>query len=294
MMRTFLLTACALGAFAANSILARLALGAGAIDASSYSSLRIVSGAVVLWLIAAASGRREAALRPEWGSAAWLCLYAVPFSFAYISLSTGTGAVLLFAAVQVTMLLAAYAGGERLSAAQWLGLGLAGGGVVYLVSPGLDAPSLTGSVLMVLAGAAWGAYSLCGRRAADPIASTAANFVYAAPLMVPVFAGAVLLDAVTLSAAGVALALASGGIASGLGYVLWYAALRHLTAGRAAIVQLLVPVMAAAGGVLILGEAASWRLVQSATVILAGVALALRAPGGRRGRHPSRSQPSRS
>jgi drug/metabolite transporter (DMT)-like permease len=285
MMRTFLLTVCTLVAFAANSVIAREALGFGSIDPSSYSSLRMASGAAVLWLIAAASGRCAAALRPDWGNAVWLFLYAVPFSFAYVRLSTGTGAVLLFAAVQATMLIAAYAGGERLTRAQWAGFALAACGVVYLVSPGLDAPSASGSLLMGLAGIAWGAYSLRGRRAADPIAETAANFVYTLPLLAPVLAGAVLLDEVTVTARGAVLAVLSGGVASGLGYVIWYAALRRLSAGRAAIVQLLVPVIAAAGGVIILREPASWRLVVSASVILGGVALALRrraADGGNR------------
>jgi drug/metabolite transporter (DMT)-like permease len=275
MVRTFLLTSCALVAFAANSIIARVALGPGAIDPTSYVSLRIVSGAVVLWVVATFSGRRRAALRPEWRTAAWLALYAVPFSFAYVGLSTGTGAVLLFGAVQATMLLAAYVAGERLGHLQWAGLGLAATGIIYLIWPGLEAPSLQASMLMLLAGIAWGVYSLRGRRAADPIATTAANFLYATPLLLPVVVGAVLLDAMTVTAEGAALALLSGTIASGLGYVLWYAALRRLSAGRAAIVQLLVPVIAAVGGVVLLGESASWRLLISTLAILGGVAAAL-------------------
>jgi drug/metabolite transporter (DMT)-like permease len=268
------LTAFAMAAFAANSILCRLALGGETIDAASFSSVRLASGALTLLLITAVTGRAGAFRnRGDWGSAGVLFLYAVPFSFAYLDLGAGTGALLLFGAVQATMILAGLLAGERPHPLEWAGLGVALIGLIYLVFPGLTAPPLGGSLLMLTAGVAWGAYSLRGRGAADPIGATTGNFVRAVPLALAV--SAAFITRSHLSTEGLALAFASGAVASGCGYVVWYAALRGLTATQAATVQLSVPVLAAAGGVAFLAEAVSVRLLLSSVAILGGVGLAL-------------------
>ena len=273
-LRTAACTGFALVAFAANSVLCRMALGGSAIDPAGFSIVRLASGAVILLLLAAALGRdRSSKLRGDWTSALMLFLYAVAFSFAYVSLSAGTGALILFGAVQMTMILSALRSGERPRPLEWTGLLLALGGLVYLVSPGLTAPSLPGSVLMVAAGICWGFYSLRGRRSADSLADTTGNFVRSLP---PAALVAVLaLRSVHVSIHGVLLAMASGALASGAGYVVWYAALRGLTATRAATVQLAVPVLAALGGIGFLSEEISMRLALAAALILGGVALAV-------------------
>jgi drug/metabolite transporter (DMT)-like permease len=266
-------TALALGAFAGNSVLCRVALGRGSIDAATFSTLRLMAGAGMLVLLTAGPHVPTVRSAGSWMSAAALFLYAVPFSFAYISLTTGTGALILFGSVQVTMMVAAIWSGERPRFVQWLGLAIALLGLVYLVFPGLAAPSPIGSALMTIAGVSWGIYSLRGRAIADPLAATAGNFVRAVPLALAVSLFA--WTDVVVSWSGVLLAVASGAVTSGLGYVLWYAALRQLTAARAAVVQLTVPVLAAAGGVLFLGESISSRLVLSAAIVLGGISLAL-------------------
>jgi drug/metabolite transporter (DMT)-like permease len=272
--RTVAFTAFALVAFAANSVLCRLALGAATIDAASFSTLRLASGAVVLWLTARAFKQKISGTpRGRWISPLLLFSYAVPFSFAYIALGTGTGALILFGAVQITMILAALRSGERPHPLEWTGLILALAGLVYLLSPGLTAPSPTSSALMVIAGVSWGIYSIRGRGTASPLAETAHNFVHALPLAVGV--NAVLFRDFEVSSRGILLAVLSGALASGVGYVVWYSALRGLTAMRAATVQLSVPVLAAAGGVIFLSERVSMRLFLSAIVILGGVGLAL-------------------
>jgi drug/metabolite transporter (DMT)-like permease len=264
-------TAAALLAFAANSVLCRLALGQAAIDAASFSTVRLGSGALALALLGA--GRRVSGKRGSWTSAAMLFAYAVAFSFAYRTLSASTGALILFGAVQTTMILAALGSGERPHRLEWLGLLLALCGLVVLVSPGLAAPSPAGSALMGLAGISWGMYSLRGRRAGDPLADTGGNFVRAVPLAVVV--SCCTLPHAHLSRHGAFLAALSGTLASGVGYVLWYAALRGLTATRAATVQLAVPALAALGGVLFLAEHVSARLLLAAALILGGVGLAV-------------------
>ncbi len=284
--RTLLFTGVALVAFAANSVLCRLALGPRRIDPASFAGVRLASGALMLAAIGAVTRRPPAARsRAGWASAALLFLYAAAFAFAYTSLSAGTGALILFGAVQITMILAALRSGERFRAPEGVGLALALGGLVYLVSPGMaapsapgapsasSAPSALGSALMAVAGASWGVYSLRGRGAGDPLHDTAGNFLRAVPLAAVVCV--VSLRGAHLSAAGAALAIASGALASGLGYVAWYAALRGLTAIRAATVQLAVPVLAAMGGVAFLAERISLRLVLSAVLILGGVTLAV-------------------
>jgi drug/metabolite transporter (DMT)-like permease len=271
--RTVLLTGSALTAFAANSLLCRAALGRAAIDAASFSTIRLASGAATLALITLSTRRGSSGMAGSWGSAALLFLYAVPFSFAYVNLGAGMGALILFGAVQATMLVAALSSGERPHVVQWLGLILAVGGLVYLVMPGLAAPSPTGSALMALAGAAWGVYSLRGRGASDPLAETAGNFARSVPLAIAVSIAAA--PHAVIGARGARLAVASGALASGLGYVAWYAALSGLSATRAASVQLAVPVLAAVGGVLFLKERITLRLIVATILIFGGVALAL-------------------
>jgi len=269
--RLLLLTACAMLAFAGNSLLCRLALKGGHADPAAFTLIRIASGAAVLWFTL--RQRRVERIGGSWTSALALFVYAIAFSFAYTELNAGTGALLLFGAVQVSMLLAALMAGERLGPVQGLGLALAVAGLVYLVLPGLAAPSPEGAVLMVAAGVAWGIYSLRGRRAGDPVAATAGNFLRAVPLAI--LATLLTVSRLEVDTMGWALALASGVLTSGLGYVIWYAALKGLTATRAAIVQLSVPVIAAIGGVLLLSEPLTARLVLASCVILGGVALAI-------------------
>jgi drug/metabolite transporter (DMT)-like permease len=288
--RTVLSTGAALTAFAANSLLCRAALGHAAIDPASFSTIRLAAGAATLLLITLSTRRGAVGLGGSWGSATLLALYAIPFSFAYVGLGAGTGALILFGAVQATMLIAALAAGERPHVVQWSGLILALGGLVYLVMPGLAAPSPLGCALMVIAGVAWGVYSLRGRGAPDPLAETAGNFARSVPLAIGVSVAAA--PHVALSVEGALLAAISGALASGLGYVVWYAALSGLSATRAASVQLTVPVLAAAGGVLFLSERITLRLIVAAFLILGGVALALtRTERRRRRQHPLGARP---
>jgi drug/metabolite transporter (DMT)-like permease len=268
--RVLLLTLIALIAFAANSILCRLAFERADIDAASFTSIRLLSGALALWLIVALR-RRAGSMGGNWPSAAALFAYAAAFSFAYVSLPTGVGALLLFGAVQATMILAGLRAGERLNAWQGAGLALALGGLGYLMLPGLSAPPLGGSLLMLAAGIAWGVYSLRGRGAADALGATAGNFLRAAPLGIGL--GMAALPWLRIDAAGAGYALLSGALASGAGYAVWYAALRSLAATHAATVQLSVPVLAAAGGTLLLDEPVTLRLALASIVILGGIAL---------------------
>jgi drug/metabolite transporter (DMT)-like permease len=265
-------------AFASNSLLNKLALGRESIDAVSYTAVRLIAGALTLWLISALQRNNVGSnVRGNWISAAMLFLYAIAFSFAYLSLSAGTGALILFGSVQMTMIFVALRSGERPKLQEWLGVLTALGGLVYLVMPGLRAPSPIGSALMMLAGIAWGIYSLRGRGSASPLADTAGNFIRAVPLIVIV--RFVMLNDVFLTQSGILLAVLSGAVASGVGYVIWYTALAGLTATRAAIVQLYVPVLAAWGGVLFLAEDLSLRLILAAAFILGGIALAITGRG---------------
>lgn len=269
-----LYTVLAMIAFASNSLLNRLALGRGTIDAVSYTTVRLVTGAVMLVMIAMIQKNNGGAkVRGSWLSAALLFLYAITFSFAYLSLSAGTGALILFGSVQVTMILVALRSGERPHLLAWLGVFLALGGLVYLVMPGLKAPSPLGSALMTVGGVAWGFYSLRGRGSDTPLADTAGNFLFAVPFILSV--RLVSLNNIHFSINGILLAVFSGAIASGVGYVIWYAALRGLTATRAAIVQLSVPVLAAWGGVVFLAEDLSLRLMLAGALILGGIALSV-------------------
>jgi len=271
-LRVLASTLLALVAFAGNSILCRAALGEDVVDAASFSSIRLLSGALTLWvLVALRRGRTEPG--GSWLGAAWLFLYAVPFSFAYETLATGTGALILFGSVQATMQIAAVVSGERPGWLHWLGLLIALCGLVYLVAPGVAAPDLLGSILMAVAGIGWGLYSLRGRSATDPLAETAGNFVRSVPMVVLV--SLVRVGSTHVAPSGAMLALASGVLASGIGYAVWYAALPGLPATIAATVQLCVPVLAALGGVLVMAETITTRLMVASVMILGGVVTTL-------------------
>jgi drug/metabolite transporter (DMT)-like permease len=275
-LRTVVYTTFAMVAFAANSILCRMALGAAAIDPASFTALRLISGALVLGALAIIGTiRHDGGSRSSgsWVSAAMLFLYAVAFSFAFVRLQAGTGALILFGAVQATMILTAIFHGEHPRLLEYFGLAAALAGLAYLVLPGLQAPSVEGALLMAVAGTAWGVYSLRGRGAVNPAAVTADNFKRSVPFVLIVIL--LSLKSVNISAPGALLAVISGGLTSALGYVVWYAALPNLSTTRAALVQLIVPVLAAGGGVLVLSEPLSMRLVLSAALILGGIALAI-------------------
>jgi len=259
-------------AFAGNSLLCRVALRHTAIDPASFTTIRLVSGALTLWLVVRFSRRAQVG-SGNWPSALALFVYAAGFSFAYVSLPAATGALLLFGAVQSTMIGHGLWKGERLHGLQIAGLALALGGLVGLLLPGLTAPPLVGSVLMLGAGVAWGVYSLRGKGAGDPTRVTAGNFLRAVPIAAAL--SALMSNGASLDHAGFWYAAASGTLASGIGYVIWYTALPRLRATSAATVQLSVPVIAAIGGVILLGEPLSLRLVLSSLAILGGIALVI-------------------
>ena len=267
--RIIVLTLLAMTAFAGNSLLCRLALKHTGIDAASFTSIRLISGAVALWLIVRMRGGTHAAAG-SWLSALALFAYAAGFSFAYISLPAATGTLLLFGAVQATMVGYGLWTGERLRRRQTAGFVCALGGLVSLLSPGLSAPPLPGSLLMLGAGVAWGIYSLRGRNAGDPLGATTGNFCRA--VFFTAGLSLVLLPRVSLDSSGIWAAIVSGALASGVGYAIWYTALRGLNATRAATVQLSVPVIAAMGGLVFLGEPVTLHLLIAATAILGGIA----------------------
>lgn len=272
-LRTFLLTTLAMTAFAMNSVLCRMALGPRSIDAATFSTIRFGSGAMLLGAIALT--RRPRPRLRDLGnirSAIVLFVYAITFSYAYLSLPAGTGALILFGTVQVTMIASGLWAGERPSLWQWVGVGSALAGLVYLVLPGVTAPSLSGAFLMMVAGVGWGVYSLYGKSAKDPTLANAGNFLLVLPLLL--VANAVAFPTMKAAPRGILYAAISGAVTSGLGYVLWYAALEKLTALRAATVQLSVPVIAAVLGGILLGEAASLRLIVAGFAILGGIGLA--------------------
>ena len=264
-------------AFAGNSLLCRAALKQTSIDAASFTFVRIFSGAVALWLIMnvrrITGAGSDLRLGGNWISALALFLYAVAFSFAYVDVAAGTGALLLFGAVQATMILWGLHKGEQLRAVQIVGLIVAVMGLVVLLFPGLSAPPLFGSILMLGAGVAWGIYSLRGKREKNPATVTAGNFARAVPFAAGV--SIMFLPRLHLDLAGVTYAIISGAITSGLGYVIWYSALPSLKAASAATVQLSVPVLAAAGGILLLGEALTLRYLLASVAVLGGIALVI-------------------
>lgn len=282
---TAVATTLAMLAFAANSLLCRLALQRRHIDPASFAAVRLLSGAIMLAVIVRLRPRPSSAHAADWLAAGMLFIYMLCFALAYVSLPVGTGALLLFGAVQLTMLGAGLRAGESFGVLAWLGLAVAIAGLVCLVSPGIAAPPFFGTVLMAIAGMAWGVYSLRGRGLPDPLAATAGNFTRAA-LLAAVLGVLLMLDhRAYANTRGIALAVASGAITSGLGYVLWYAALGKLSAMRAATVQLSVPLIAALGGVVFLAEAITPRLIAASIAILGGIAMVLghrsRPPAGR-------------
>ncbi|MGB7202230.1 MAG: DMT family transporter [Pyrinomonadaceae bacterium] len=309
-MKVFFYTTFALNAFALNSILCRLALSGEEADAAGFTAVRLVSGAIALVVINYAISCRGlrvskgdtlnaedssrgidqlggslspllmrglaqhvGALSGSWLSAVLLFAYAVCFSFAYLGLTAGTGALILFGSVQVTMIAVAILRGERPSALEWLGLAIAVGGLVYLVFPGLASPPLVSSLLMAAAGAAWGFYTLRGKSSNDPLADTTGNFVRSMPMAAAV--ALIFLPQIQLSTRGVVLAVISGAVTSGVGYTIWYAALKYHTAVRAAVLQLPVPLLTAFGGLILLGEIATARLWIASVLILGGIALTI-------------------
>lgn len=270
--RIIVLTSLAMIAFAGNSLLCRLALNQTNIDAASFTAIRLISGAIMLWLVVQMRSGTQSG-RGNWLSAFALFSYAAGFSFAYVSLPTATGALLLFGAVQATMIGYGIWAGERLLKPQLFGLLLAFGGLVGLLLPGLTAPPLSGSILMLGAGVAWGIYSLRGKGAGDPTKVTAGNFIRAVPIAAVL--SAVMLNRTAVDAAGFWYAVSSGALASGLGYAIWYTALPALKATNAATVQLSVPVIAALGGIIFLGEPITLRLAVASVAILGGIALVI-------------------
>lgn len=275
--RLIAFTLLALIAFAANSVLCRWALGDGAIDAASFTAVRLVAGALTLLLLvklnqfglpiarAVKAGSARGAL--------WLFVYAAGFSFAYIQLDTATGALILFGTVQLTLIGLSLWQGHRLNHNEWLGVITACAGFVYLILPDLTTPSLRGLVLMMAAGIAWGLYTLNGRGSSQPLLDTAGNFVRAAPMVLVLFLP--FIDTVRISADGFWLAVASGALASGCGYALWYAVLPSLSGVQAGVLQLTVPLLAAAGGVVLVGEALDPRLILASCLLLGGIGLVL-------------------
>jgi len=274
-MTIVILTAFTLVAFAANSLLCRMALGEDMIDPVSFTTLRLISGALALILLSRLTRefktQRETA--GSWGSGFSLFVYAIAFSIAYVSLDTGMGALILFGSVQVTMIGIALKSGENLGAAQWIGFAAAVSGLMYLVMPGISAPEPLGALLMCIAGIAWGVYSIRGKGVSSPVTMTAGNFTRSAPMAI--IASVSAYSAIHMEPFGIMLALISGILTSGLGYVLWYKALRGLTTTQASVVQLLVPVLAAFGGVAFLSEKLPARLIVASALILGGVILAV-------------------
>lgn len=278
-MRTAVLTALALLCFAGNSLLCRAALRPGAIDPASFTLVRLASGAfVLLALDRARRERRTAPLRGrELLAPAALFAYAIAFSFAYLRLTAGTGALVLFGTVQVTMLVAAVRAGERPRPPAWFGILVAIGGLVGLTFPGLGAPDPLGAALMGAAGVSWAIYTLRGRKTKDPIGTTAQNFVWSLPLAGIVWAARLAMtNGVHAEPDGLVLATLSGGIASGIGYAVWYTALPALSATSAAVLQLSVPALTAALAVLLLGEPLSARLILSSIAVLGGIGIVVR------------------
>jgi drug/metabolite transporter (DMT)-like permease len=256
-------------AFAFNSILCRLALRGGEADAAGFTIVRLAAGAITLVLISLVA--RKASLKSgSWLSALWLAAYAICFSLAYLGVTAGTGALILFGSVQITMIVVAIARGERPSLIEWLGIVVAIGGLVYLVLPGLAAPPLNSSLLMAAAGASWGFYTLRGKKSSDSLADTTGNFVRTL-VVVPILA-IVFWSDLHLTPQGTLLAILSGSVTSGIGYAVWYAALKHHTATRAAVLQLAVPVIAAVIGIFFLAETANLRLGFAGTLVLGGIA----------------------
>jgi drug/metabolite transporter (DMT)-like permease len=269
-LKTISLTCLALIAFAANSVLCRLALGSEAIDAAGFTALRLFSGSIVLLAVLNVYSRPSAQpSKGSWSASIMLFVYAITFSYAYISLDTATGALILFGSVQITMVLLSLLSGTRIRIAEWAGLIVAFAGFIYLILPGVSTPSVIGFTLMTTAGIAWGVYTLKGRGSSNPLMDTAYNFLRTIPLVVLLVIATA--HQLHYSTQGIVLALVSGGVTSGIGYTIWYIALTGLTSTQAAVVQLSVPVIAATGGVIFVEETITFRLVISACLVLGGI-----------------------
>lgn len=277
-------TVFALLAFAANSVLCRLALGDNTIDATSFTVIRLFSGIIILFVMLALTSKvskenpsdkatSNDKVKGSWLAASMLFIYAVAFSFGYVSLDTGTGALILFGSVQITMIIASVIMGNKLHLSEWLGLSLAFSGFVYLILPNLTTPSLMGFILMSVSGMAWGIYTLLGRASTSPLNDTAYNFLRTSPfILVLIVFG---LDHAHITSMGIVLAVLSGAIASGLGYFIWYIALNGLSVTQAAVVQLFVPIIAAIGGVILTSELITLRLVESSALVLGGILMVI-------------------
>jgi drug/metabolite transporter (DMT)-like permease len=270
LVKTILLTGLALIAFAANSVLCRLALGNEAIDASSFTGIRLLSGAIALFIILSIKGSNNGpASKGSWIAGFVLFLYAITFSYAYHSVDTGTGALILFGSVQITMIILSLVSGTRLHSIEWFGVILAFSGFVYLILPNITTPSINGFILMTISGISWGIYTLKGRNSNNPLMDTTYNFLRTIPF-VAVFA-AFTMQNMSYSSEGMVLALLSGAITSGVGYTIWYIALGGLSSTQAAVIQLSVPVIAAIGGVIFISEVITIRLFISAIIVLSGI-----------------------
>lgn len=274
LIKTVIFTGFTLIAFAANSVLCRMALSGKNIDAYSFTVIRLLSGAIVLFVILKINHKKNRLpVSGSWSAGSMLFLYAVTFSLAYTTLDSGTGAMILFGSIQITMILLALLSGYRLHIVEWIGVLSAFIGFVYLVLPGATAPSVTGFSLMTLAGIAWGIYTLKGQNSIDPLADTAQNFMRTIPFVIVLAIFAIQNTHYTTQ--GILLAASSGGIASGIGYTIWYMALRGLSTTQAAVVQLLVPVIVALGGVVFLNEEITLRLTLSAIMVLGGILMVI-------------------
>jgi drug/metabolite transporter (DMT)-like permease len=275
-LRLFLITSLAMIAFAANSVLGRLGFVETDIGAGSFALIRLFSGALMLAVICAAQSKE---ITGSLSGGVTLLIYAAFFSYAYIALPAGMGAIILFAMVQITMLGWGLARGEALSNLQWIGFAIAVAALIWLVSPSLEAPPLWAAMAMAIAGMGWGAYSLLGRGVQDPTSATTGNFIWASGLALPLFGVSLLFQQEPLPPLdGIGFAVASGAITSGLGYVIWYQALKGLSATRAGIAQLSVPALAAIGGVVFLAEPITLRFALATSAILGGVAIAVLTP----------------
>ena len=285
LIKTSILTAFALIAFAGNSILNRLALAYNTIDAGSFTVIRLLSGILVLSVILMLKHKNRSSVveasqagKGSWYAGVMLFVYAAFFSYAYISLETGTGALILFGTVQITMISVGLFKGNKLSYLEWLGVLVAFGGFTYLMLPSATTPSLFGFLLMLIAGVAWGLYTLAGRGSVDPLGDTSFNFIRSIPLVILLCVVLVIQDSTLLEKItdrGLILAALSGGIASGVGYTIWYMALRGLSGVQAAVLQLLVPVIATIGGILFASESVSWRFILSTALVLGGILMVI-------------------
>ncbi|MDX2367127.1 MAG: DMT family transporter [Colwellia sp.] len=274
LLKTSLLTGLALIAFAANSVLCRLALGNETIDASSFTGIRLLAGAIALFIILSIKGgmkgsNKGAVSKGSWTASLSLFLYAITFSYAYLSVDTGTGALILFGSVQITMIMLSLISGTRLHLIEWSGVILAFTGFIYLILPNITTPSINGFILMTVSGISWGIYTLKGRSSKNPLMDTTYNFLRTIPFVA--LLGVFTLQNMSYSSEGIILALISGAITSGVGYTIWYIALGGLSSTQAAVIQLSVPVIAAIGGVIFVSEVITMRLVISATIVLSGI-----------------------